>query len=89
MARSSTELSEGSILIIRVRIKFGGRKRKKVFNVFVKEKDGLFWVWSSYKASLDCLPQQKLRTIEEVELILQKPTIKESGLYLWAKSLNK
>ena len=29
----------------------------------IKFKDGQYWVWSSKKASLDCMPQYKANTL--------------------------
>tara|TARA_R110000851_G_scaffold248661_1_gene401179 strand:- start:153 stop:350 length:198 start_codon:yes stop_codon:yes gene_type:complete len=65
--------------------------------MFVKLKKGHYWVFSSEKASLDCMPQQKFSTIEKLNKWL-KPEIskfekakKMQGQRIreWAVGLNR
>ena len=51
---------------------------------FIKFKNDQWWVWSSIKASLDCLPQAKF----DHECDANKYTIKKASPKLQAK-LNK
>lgn len=36
--------------------------------MFIAKKDNQYWIWSSKKSSLDCMPWYKANTKEEVEL---------------------
>ena len=66
----------------------------------IKLKNGQYWVWSSKKASLDCMPWFKLNSLDDLPSKL-KPKItmannvfennlkmKNERLYSWAKNLN-
>ena len=39
----------------------------------MKKKDGMFCVWSSKKAALDCMPQYKFKTKEEAISLVDNP----------------
>jgi hypothetical protein len=41
--------------------------------MYIEERKNIFWVWSSKKASLDCMPQAKLKTLSEVMSLFMKP----------------
>jgi len=41
--------------------------------MYMKKKDGMFCVWSSKKASLDCMPQHKFKTKEEAISLVDNP----------------
>ena len=40
----------------------------------IKLKDGKYWVWSSKKASLDCMPWYKLNNLDELPTKLKRKT---------------
>ena len=66
----------------------------------IKFKQNQYWVWSSKKASLDCLPQYKFDSLEEAEVragirkqtpkkVYEQSKMSEERIYSWAASLNK
>jgi len=60
--------------------------------MYYKVKDGLLWVWSSKRASLDCMPQYKFKTLEQMNKALgiaYEKSIKNDRLYSWAANLNE
>jgi hypothetical protein len=62
--------------------------------MYCENKGGLFWVWSSRLASLDCMPQYKFKTLDQAMDLVVKPIVctetanKDKSLYFWAKNLN-
>ena len=44
--------------------------------MFISKRGNEYWVWSSKKASLDCMPWYKSESIEEIKIKYSKKIIK-------------
>ena len=54
-----------------VRLKVSLIDLRKV-SMYFERKKGIYWVWSSKKASLDCIPQHKFNSIVELNDFILK-----------------